>query len=102
MAKKTARKQSAKKTAPPLKPKPSKKSPAPKAVTKPALSDESIGHAAGEVWSFLHGGGPVTLATLKKAIDRPSDQTLMAVGWLAREGKLDYVSKGRSIQVVLR
>ena len=49
-----------------------------------------IGDAAGIIWSYLEQQSkPVTLSTLKKEIDVSSTVLMMALGWLAREGKLD-------------
>ena len=45
-----------------------------------------IGIVAGEIWHFLDQYGPVSLTVLTKGIDRPRDNVLMSLGWLAREG----------------
>lgn len=108
MAKKAAKKTPAKKAAAPKaaaakKAAPKKKSaPKPKPAPQPAITDEAIGTAAGAVWGALAGNGWQSLAALKKAVDAPTDVTLMAVGWLAREGKLDYAASGKSVKVALR
>lgn len=68
----------------------------------PLLSNHQIGIAAGEVWKVLAEEGEQSLAALKKSVDSPSDQVLAAVGWLAREGKLDFKARGRSVKVSLR
>ncbi|MEQ8848286.1 winged helix-turn-helix domain-containing protein [Botrimarina sp.] len=79
------------------------KAPTPKAAApKPELCDEQIGYAAGEVWGVLNGAAPMTLAALKKAIDRPAETTLLALGWLAREGKVTFAPSGRSVKVSLK
>lgn len=98
MAKKTAKKAAAPKTAPAAKPKAAKKAPAP---ATPSIDSDAIGHAAGDVWGFLHGKDPQTLAAVKKAASS-ADLALMAVGWLAREGKLDFTASGRSVKVSLK
>ena len=72
------------------------------ATTKPAMCDEAIGNTAGEVWHSLSTGGGQTLATLKKSVDASPELVLAAVGWLAREGKLDFVATGRTLKVALR
>ena len=48
---------------------------------------------------MLHGQGWQTLAAVKKGVDQPADVTLMAIGWLAREGKLDFTTSGRSLKI---
>lgn len=45
-----------------------------------------IGIVAGEIWHFLDQHGEVTLSTLVNGIDKPRDNILMSLGWLAREG----------------
>jgi hypothetical protein len=45
-----------------------------------------IGIVAGDIWHFLDQHGEVTLATLLSGIDKPRDNVLMSLGWLAREG----------------
>ena len=66
-----------------------KKSAAPAVPARP-LTVEEIGHAAGEVWGALStGNGGVSLAALKKSVDAPADLVLLALGWLAREDKVE-------------
>jgi len=45
-----------------------------------------IGIVAGDIWHFLDQHGEITLSTLVKGIDKPRDNILMSLGWLAREG----------------
>lgn len=45
-----------------------------------------IGIVAGEIWHFLDQHGEVTLSSLVKGIDKPRENVLMSLGWLAREG----------------
>ncbi|MFH1269645.1 MAG: winged helix-turn-helix domain-containing protein [Candidatus Omnitrophota bacterium] len=45
-----------------------------------------IGIAAGDIWHFLDEHGEVALSKLIKGVDRPRDNILMSLGWLAREG----------------
>lgn len=45
-----------------------------------------IGIVAGEIWHFLDQHGEVNLSILVKGIDKPRDNVLMSLGWLAREG----------------
>ena len=49
-----------------------------------------IGNAAGIIWNYLdQQSKPVTLSTLKKETDVSSTVMMMALGWLAREDKID-------------
>ncbi len=45
-----------------------------------------IGIVAGDIWHFLDQHGEVVLSNLVKGIDKPRDNILMSLGWLAREG----------------
>ena len=82
-------------------PKAKTKAKASTASVKPSLSDELIGNAAGKVWHTLTAGEQ-TLAALKKSVDSQPELVLAALGWLAREGKLDFVTSGRSLKIALR
>ena len=49
-----------------------------------------IGENAGLIWSALQGGALTTKA-LKKATKLKEAELNLAVGWLAREGKVAFV-----------
>ena len=66
------------------------------------FSTIEIGHVAGDVWGLLVNDGSLTLAAIKKAVDAPGDLVLAAIGWLAREDKLEFSTQGRSVKVSLR
>jgi hypothetical protein len=66
------------------------------------LSNQEIGAVAGEVWHHLAEHGPQSVTALKKAAAAPGELVLSAIGWLAREGKLDFNRSGRSVKVSLR
>jgi hypothetical protein len=66
------------------------------------LSNDQIGETAGEVWHALAEHGGQSLTALKKSIEAPAELVAAAVGWLAREGKLDFTTSGRSVKVSLR
>jgi hypothetical protein len=69
---------------------------------QPTLDIESIGHTAGAVWSALVSNGELTLPALKKEVTAPGDLVAAAVGWLAREDKLAFVTSGRSVKLALK
>jgi hypothetical protein len=48
-----------------------------------------IGENAGLIWSALQGGALTTKA-LKKATKLKNDDLNLALGWLAREGKVAF------------
>ena len=85
------------KTKPKAKPKTEEK-PAPlSSLTGVAL----VGDIAGHVWHYLDQQGAVTFTQLAKEVDAPRDQLMQAIGWLAREGKLEIHENGRSRSVSL-
>lgn len=63
---------------------------------------ESIGTVAGMVWHYLNEHGSVTLSKLAREIDEPRDLVMQAVGWLAREGKIQFEEGGRSKSICLK
>jgi hypothetical protein len=71
-------------------------------TTSPASFVASIGEMAGVVWSTLSEKGSMTMAQLVKAVGEPRDSVMLALGWLAREDKIDIVEENRSRVVSLR
>jgi Winged helix-turn-helix domain (DUF2582) len=67
-----------------------------------AFSTIEIGHVAGDVWGLLSRDGDITISAIKKSIDAPADVVLAAIGWLAREDKVEFSTQGRSVNVSLR
>jgi len=45
-----------------------------------------IGIVAGDIWHFFDNRGEVSFTELVNGIDKPRDNLLMSLGWLAREG----------------
>jgi hypothetical protein len=64
--------------------------------------EESIGKVAGKVWHYLHDHGRASLSRIETAVKAPRGVTLMALGWLAREGKLEFGQEKRTTQVWLK
>lgn len=67
----------------------------------PLTGIDRVGQLAGQVWHCLSNNGKLSLTQLTKEIDAPRDQVMQAVGWLAREGKLQIDENGRSRSVSL-
>jgi hypothetical protein len=63
---------------------------------------DAIGTTAGAVWHTLEKGGQMSFTKLGKEIDAPRDVIMQAVGWLAREGKIELEETGRGRFVSLR
>ncbi len=61
-----------------------------------------IGIIAGEIWHFLDQKQEVGLEDLIKGIDRPRDNVLMSLGWLAREGHVILLQVNKEYRISLR
>lgn len=61
-----------------------------------------IGIVAGDIWHFLDQHGEVTLSVLVRGIDKPRDNVLMSLGWLAREGHVVVQQAGSEYKISLR
>lgn len=70
--------------------------------TLPAFSADEIGRVAGDVWGLLIQDGGQTLAAIKKSVAAPADVVTAAIGWLAREDKLEFTTSGRVVKISLR
>lgn len=70
------------------------------AIRESCLSE--IGETAGKVWHVLDQKGPLTIAKLVKEIDEARDVVMQALGWLAREEKIEIEEDGRTRTVSLR
>jgi hypothetical protein len=63
---------------------------------------EKIGQAAGAVWQYLATNPePVSVAVLAKKVDLSSQMVSLALGWLARENKIQFAEKGKTLLVNL-
>lgn len=60
-----------------------------------------IGAAAGIVWQSLSSAGALTIPKLIESSGLPRDLVLFGLGWLAREGKLQFLQRGRTRLVEL-
>ena len=61
-----------------------------------------VGEIAGVVWRTLHSAGPMSMAKVVKAAGQPRDTVMLALGWLAREDKINIEEDGRTRMVSLR
>ena len=55
---------------------------------------EKIGETAGQIWDLLKKKGEVNLAELPKLLQEKSNVVNQAIGWLARENKIEYRTAG--------
>jgi hypothetical protein len=61
-----------------------------------------VGEAAGRVWQALTTDGPMTLAQLKKKLSGQGDMLGYALGWLAREDKIDMVLQKKTLRLQVK
>jgi hypothetical protein len=57
---------------------------------------------AGDIWHFLDQHGEVLLSDLVKGVEKPRDDILMSLGWLAREGHVILQQIDSDYKVSLR
>ena len=58
---------------------------------KVRFDSSEIGFAAGNIWTFLKDNqNGVTVNKLCKELDQPKKTVHAAIGWLAREGKIEF------------
>jgi hypothetical protein len=62
---------------------------------------EKIIEAAGKTWRFLGQNGETNVAQLSKSLQEKPEVIMQAVGWLAREDKINYSTKNRRTFVSL-
>lgn len=63
---------------------------------------EQVGVTAGKVWHVLNDSGPLTVAQLKKKLNGSGDLVSFALGWLAREDKIDIYQDKKNLKVTLK
>ena len=62
---------------------------------------EKVIEAAGKTWRFLGQNGQTNVSQLAKSLKEKDEVVLQALGWLAREDKIDYTVKNRRTFVSL-
>ncbi|HOH55897.1 MAG TPA: winged helix-turn-helix domain-containing protein [Paludibacteraceae bacterium] len=65
------------------------------------MSTENIGINAGSVWNVLNEKGEMDVKALKKSTKLSEKDLNMALGWLAREGKIEFNETEESLLVHL-
>jgi hypothetical protein len=63
---------------------------------------QQVGETAGEVWKSLDKHGPMSLAKLVERVGGNRDVLMQAIGWLAREDKLDMSETKRGRIIALK
>lgn len=64
------------------------------------MKDKVI-ETAGKAWRFLGQHGQTNVSQLAKSMKEKDEVVLQALGWLAREDKIDYTIKNRRTFVSL-
>jgi len=63
---------------------------------------QQIGETAGAVWHALSDSGSLSLPKLVERVGGNRDVVMQAVGWLAREGKIEIIETKRGRLVSLK
>lgn len=63
--------------------------------------EQKIGKTAGEIWKALRKSGEMSISQVPKAIKEKEALSYLAMGWLAREGKLGFRTNGNKTLVFL-
>lgn len=61
------------------------------------MNPDAIGECAGRIWRTLASRERVAVAALPKLTGADPGMVRLALGWLAREGKVNLRSEGRSL-----
>jgi len=57
---------------------------------------ETIGNAAGKIWEYLEENGATSVSKVTKETGVSKNDAQRAIGWLAKEGKLNFETEGRT------
>lgn len=68
----------------------------------PNTATARIGETAGMLWHYLHANGPTSVTGLARQLGLPRDLVMQAIGWLAREDKVDIAESGRAKTIGLK
>jgi len=61
-----------------------------------------VGETAGQVYRLLASEGPQSAAQLKKKLNPKGELLSMALGWLAREDKIELLNEKKTLVVQLK
>ena len=62
---------------------------------------DNIGSVAGAIWHYLGENGEATVTKLTRELGETERTVLMGIGWLAREGKLDFEKRKQGTYITL-
>ena len=62
----------------------------------------AIGETAGKIYRYLEANSSAPVSLLEREVDIPDTQLVhQALGWLAREGKIEFKKSGKGVKVSL-
>jgi hypothetical protein len=64
--------------------------------------DNLIGTTAGRIWQYLEKNGAVTALKLKSSLGIRNSLLYLALGWLAREGKIEIGETEHTYKITLK
>lgn len=65
------------------------------------MKKEIIGEAAGLIWETLESKNEVSISQLPKTLKMKTEIAYQALGWLAREDKIEYHNRGGKTYISL-
>ena len=63
---------------------------------------DDIGSVAGAIWRYLENNNEATITKLTRELGKKERTIVMGVGWLAREGKLDFEKRKQGTYITLK
>lgn len=63
---------------------------------------DNIGHIAGAIWHYLEKNKEATVTKITREIGETERSVLMGIGWLAREGKLNFNQRKQGTYITLK
>ncbi len=66
------------------------------------MSNEEIGGAAGKIWKYLDKNGEASVSKITKETGLGKTEVQRAIGWLAKEDKLNFEINGRTETLSLK
>lgn len=57
------------------------------------MTKGSIGLNAGIIWNLIINGEPISVEELQKQSSLTNEEFLVAIGWLARENKIEIIEE---------
>lgn len=68
---------------------------------KDRVMEQKIGETAGKVWKALRQNGELAISQVPKVLKEREALSYLAIGWLAREGKIRFQTSGKKTLVRL-